>query len=510
MFKYYSLKVCLINSKPLRILKYFCNYILIIFSNSYVFTQSSINTDNIKEISHFNRNELSQNLLNNTYKSKFNFSFNINTIGNSGHSNIDNNAELYSHSKSTNLLSTRLEYSTPWLSLSLEPYTISYNGSFTNAPAPGTYNENNNHSFNNSTGKTKIGLRQSSLVLHYNGVGIGYGNMSHWWGPGFHSALALTNNAPSQETYVLGTFKDIKVGNFSFGSQIIAMPYKSKNGTQLYFSGLKAHISHHSDHAIITLGLHRTYLSGDFENLSTSTVSAHSWSLLDAAKLVIEPLFGQRKKDLSYTQPGTPGFDAWDELLTGFAKLSFPKLGLSIYGDVASDDNRGNLTDLWAHWDHTLGYQLGMTKNTKLDQYNIFTGIEFLTTRVSNTFNPKFYRGGESPNYYAKPIYDYFTYQGRRMGAHSGSSSDDLIFMLGLDNETSTTLLSFNKERHGIKSMTHPEHKTEYVFTYHRRLTSHQTAFITLEYEKIKNFGFIQDNISVSKLVWLGYSFTIN
>tara|TARA_Y100000590_G_scaffold397995_1_gene479999 strand:- start:20111 stop:21619 length:1509 start_codon:yes stop_codon:yes gene_type:complete len=502
--------VCLINSKPLRILKYFCNYILIIFSNSYVFTQSSINTDNIKEISHFNRNELSQNLLNNTYKSKFNFSFNINTIGNSGHSNIDNNAELYSHSKSTNLLSTRLEYSTPWLSLSLEPYTISYNGSFTNAPAPGTYNENNNHSFNNSTGKTKIGLRQSSLVLHYNGVGIGYGNMSHWWGPGFHSALALTNNAPSQETYVLGTFKDIKVGNFSFGSQIIAMPYKSKNGTQLYFSGLKAHISHHSDHAIITLGLHRTYLSGDFENLSTSTVSAHSWSLLDAAKLVIEPLFGQRKKDLSYTQPGTPGFDAWDELLTGFAKLSFPKLGLSIYGDVASDDNRGNLTDLWAHWDHTLGYQLGMTKNTKLDQYNIFTGIEFLTTRVSNTFNPKFYRGGESPNYYAKPIYDYFTYQGRRMGAHSGSSSDDLIFMLGLDNETSTTLLSFNKERHGIKSMTHPEHKTEYVFTYHRRLTSHQTAFITLEYEKIKNFGFIQDNISVSKLVWLGYSFTIN
>ncbi|MBH11042.1 MAG: hypothetical protein CMG74_11980 [Candidatus Marinimicrobia bacterium] len=502
--------MCLINSKPLRILKYFCNYILIIFSNSYVFTQSSINTDNIKEISHFNRNELSQNLLNNTYKSKFNFSFNINTIGNSGHSNIDNNAELYSHSKSTNLLSTRLEYSTPWLSLSLEPYTISYNGSFTNAPAPGTYNENNNHSFNNSTGKTKIGLRQSSLVLHYNGVGIGYGNMSHWWGPGFHSALALTNNAPSQETYVLGTFKDIKVGNFSFGSQIIAMPYKSKNGTQLYFSGLKAHISHHSDHAIITLGLHRTYLSGDFENLSTSTVSAHSWSLLDAAKLVIEPLFGQRKKDLSYTQPGTPGFDAWDELLTGFAKLSFPKLGLSIYGDVASDDNRGNLTDLWAHWDHTLGYQLGMTKNTKLDQYNIFTGIEFLTTRVSNTFNPKFYRGGESPNYYAKPIYDYFTYQGRRMGAHSGSSSDDLIFMLGLDNETSTTLLSFNKERHGIKSMTHPEHKTEYVFTYHRRLTSHQTAFITLEYEKIKNFGFIQDNISVSKLVWLGYSFTIN
>ena len=166
--------------------------------------------------------------------------------------------------------------------------------------------------------------------------------------------------------------------------------------------------------------------------------------------------------------------------------------------------------DLKAHWDHTLGYQLGFTKQTKVNQYNVFTGVEFLTTRVSNTFNPKFYRGGEPANYYAKPIYDYFTYQGRRMGAHSGSSSDDLIFMFGLSNETSTTFVSFNKERHGIKSMTHPELKTEYVLSYHRRLTPNHTTFITIEYEHIKNFSFIQNNISVSKLIWLGYSFSIN
>ena len=96
------------------------------------------------------------------------------------------------------------------------------------------------------------------------------------------------------------------------------------------------------------------------------------------------------------------------------------------------------------------------------------------------------------------------------MGAHSGSSSDDLIFILGLSDETSTILMSFNKERHGIKSMTYPELKTEYVLTYHRKMSQHHTAFITLEYEKIKNFGFIQNNISVSKLIWLGYSFSIN
>ena len=482
----------------------YCFFIIFV-SNSFIFSQYSINRDNIP---YLNRDVLSQYSIDKTHKADLKILYNV--IGNSGHPNIDNNAELFASGKRTNLLSARFEYSTPWLSLSLEPYTISYNGNFNNVPASGTINENNNHSFNNSKGNTKIGFRQSSLVLHYNGVGIGYGNMSHWWGPGFHSALALTNNAPSQETYALGTFKDIRVGDFSFGSQIIAMPYKSKNGSQLYFSGLKTHISHHSEHAIITMGFHRTYLSGDFGNLSTSTLSAQSWSLLDAAKLVIEPLFGQSKEGLSYTQPGTRGFDIWDELLTGFVKLSFPRVGLSIYGDVASDDNRGNLTDLSAHWDHTLGYQLGFIKTSKYDKYKVLIGGEYLTTRVSNTFNPKFYRGGEPPNYYAKTMYDYFTYQGRRMGAHSGSSSDDLIFLAGFDYDKTMVLFSYNKERHGIKSMTYPELKTEYVLSYNRKISNYHTAFITLEYEKIKNFGFIQNNVSVSKLVWLGYSFSIN
>jgi len=448
------------------------------------------------------------NPFNNKYG--FHYKFNINAISNTGHPNLDNNAELFAPGSSTKSLSARLEYSTSWLCFSFEPYTNSYNGIFNNVSAPGPYNVNNNHS-SNYIDKTEIGFRQSSLILHYNGIGVGYGNMSHWWGPGFHSALALSNNAPSQETYSLGTFKDIKVGDFSFGSQIIVMPYKSSLDTQLYFSGLKAHISHHSKNAIITFGLHRTYLSGDFQDLSSKTISTKKWSIFDATRLVVEPLFGQSKKGLDYTAPGTPGFDKWDELLTGFVSILFPKLKLEFYADVASDDNRGNLTDLIAHWDHTLGYQLGMIKNTKLYRYNIFVGIEYLTTRVSNTFNPKFYRGSSNTdNYYAKPRYDYFTYQGRRMGAHSGSSSDDLIFLFGIGTEKTNTYVSYNKERHGIKSMTHPELKTEYVMSLNRKISDNHSAFITLEFEKIKNFGFIQNNISVSKLVWLGYSFMIN
>jgi len=441
---------------------------------------------------------------------KFNISINTHFMTNTDHANVDNNAEFYSPGTSSRLISARLSYFSPWIIIELEPFSISHSGLFSQMPVAGTYQLTNNHVNDIITKNTNMGFRQSRIILHYNGIGIGYGQMSHWWGPGFHSALALSSNAPSQETYSLGTFKDINLGKFSVGAQIIAMPYNSSSDVQLYFSGLRAHLTYRSN-PIITVGFHRTYLSGDFGNLLSTTNAADSWTLKDAISLVIEPLFGQDKRNLDYTIPMTPGFDAWDEVLTGYVKLTFPDENLEIYADVASDDNRGNLIDLKAHWDHTLGYQLGFKKFTRFRGFSFFTGAEFLTTRVSNTFKPSFYRGSpNTTNYYSKAPYDYFTYQGRRMGAHSGSSSNDLIFIFGFGNETSITFVSWNKEHHGIKSMQHPEIKTELALTYHHTIYKHHSAFITLEYEKIRNYGFIQGEISESKLLWFGYSFSLH
>ncbi len=430
---------------------------------------------------------------------------NTDFISNSGHSNIDNAGELYSQGTFMEYYSLRFMYSNKWLSLDIEPYHKINKDFFDNSYSLGTYQANNNHIYNKTYEGRKIGLKDSKIIIHYNGFGIGYGNMHHWWGPGFHSSIVLSPNAPSQETYLLGTIKDIKIGNFSFGSQIIAMPYKSSSNEQLYFSGLKTYLSHHSNSMKITAGIHRTYLSGDFP---TGNIS--SWSLLDAASLVIEPLFGQNKKDLDYTIPGTPGFDIWDEILSGYIKLVFPKINLEFYTEIASDDNRGNFTDLLAHWDHTLGYMIGFKKYAKINKLKMFYGLEYLSTKVSNTFNPNFYRGNEPDNFYAKPMYDFFTYEGRRLGAHSGSSSDDLVFIYGLDNGRNILFFSYNKERHGIKSKVYPELKSEVSLTFYHNFNKSHRAFMTIEYEKIDNFGFFENNISISKLIWFGYSFSFN
>ena len=179
-----------------------------------------------------------------------------------------------------------------------------------------------------------------------------------------------------------------------------------------------------------------------------------------------------------------------------------------IYVDIASDDNRANLTDLKAHWDHTLGYQIGLTKQHKYNEKDLFFGFEHLSLRTSNTFNPKFYRGNPNAvSFYTKTNYDYFSYEGRRMGAHSGSSSDDMIVIFGFKNADQMFYISLNEERNGIKTMEYPQLKSELVASYQRKIHSEQKLSFTLEYEVINNFGYIANNKSKSMLFWLSYEY---
>ena len=451
------------------------------------------------------RYEKNESRLENPY---FNISFQTDVAINSGHPNIDNNAEFYALGKYSRLFSYRVEYGNRWINLELEPYLLSQKNRFNHDVPNHAFQFLNNHNQTMYINQNQMGFKQSRIIIHYQGIGIGYGNMSHWWGPGFHNSIALSSNANSQKTFSLGTFKDIYFGNFSFFSNIIVMPYENIDGVPIFFSGLKTHISYHSKSVIITLGLNRTYLSGDFQDyLSTNTRFIDEWTAIDAAKLVIEPLFGHSKKNKLYTVIGSPGYDLWDEILTGYMKLTFPKDRLELYLELASDDNRANYTDLIAHWDHTMAFLLGVNQYLRFGQKNMFFGLEYLKMFKSNT--EKFYRSYDYA-YYTRKQFDYFSYKSRMMGAHSGPSSDDIIIIFGVDNKNNMIFTTFNRESHGIKNVTYPEIKTEYSLTYQWKITQYHTAFITLEYEKIKNFRFHQNNFSISKLFWIGYSFSIN
>ena len=344
-------------------------------------------------------------------------------------------------------------------------------------------------------------------MIHFNGLGIGYGKMSNWWGPGFHSAIALSSNAPSRLTYVLGTFDNISLNKLSIGFQFLASPGENYLNQKIYFTGMKSQIIYDSDPKI-TVGFHRTFLSGDFPENSINNKTNSTWSFEDAIGLIFNPLFGQKKSSLSFTIPGTPGFDRWDEVLTGYIKLNFTDQNLELYIDLASDDSRANFVDLRAHWDHTLAYQIGFKKFFNFNKYVTFLGYEITSTIESNTFKSEFYRG--RPNiihYYSKPDYDYFTYNGRFMGAHSGSSSRDAIYIFGISNYKATCFLSFNNEIHGIKAEQFPEIKNEISLFLGYKYSINHSIFLNVESEKINNFNFKNNKISQSRMLWLGYSY---
>ena len=106
-------------------------------------------------------------------------------------------------------------------------------------------------------------------------------------------------------------------------------------------------------------------------------------------------------------------------------------------------------------------------------------------------------------------MYDFFTFDGRRMGAHAGSSSSDLFLYCGFKRYSSSLFFILSKEIHGIKSMTNPEIKREISILYQKEISKKSSIMINFENEHISNFQFYSSRYSKSNLFWIGYSYTI-
>ena len=106
------------NKKSLSIL-FFVHSIFfsqsIISSNKLAIPLNKIRYQFIEFINNDIRSPYKINTNKNIYNSNFNIEFNIQSASNSGHPNIDNSAEFYIPGSSSNLISSRIEFSNKWL-----------------------------------------------------------------------------------------------------------------------------------------------------------------------------------------------------------------------------------------------------------------------------------------------------------------------------------------------------------------------------------------------------------
>ncbi len=422
---------------------------------------------------------------------------------NSGHSNIENNSEFIARKYMNSYYNYSISLYSKYLYLKASPF-LKQNiiNSSNSSKTIGTFSYLNDKIPESNIVQKNLHLRQSTFAFHFKDIGLGVSNESMWVGPGFHSSLSMSNNSSGFKYYFMGTLRQKKINNFGLDVKYFISERRNLNHP-FFHNSLTSSLTYYSLPSI-TLGFNRTYLSGGFPNIS--------WSIKDASLLIIEPLFGS-DKDVSKSEIRNDDepvyWDPWDQLLVGFVNLYFPLSKTHLYIEIGTDDHRANLSDLKAHWDHSIGYIMGMKKFGVFGNEFIFLGIEFMSNKTTaNTLKSDFFRGDSSvPNFYSDSQYLYSSFDGRRWAAHSGSDSDDKIIMIGFINEKQSILFSYNYERRGVVTKNFPEKKNEVVLRLNKRFKKIALSFY-YENERIYNYNFQQNNnAKKSNVVGIGFDY---
>ena len=359
--------------------------------------------------------------------------------------------------------------------------------------APDIFNVLNNNRINTNKPYEKFGLRESTLFLHYNGLGFGISNANMWWGPGLHTSLTMTNNTTGFPYIMIGSIYEKKFKSVKYNFRYIFSKLDKISGDP-YYSALVFFLKFYNN-PTITLGFSRNYLSGGLPTDRRFTV----W---DAVKLPFEWLFIDTKEDKYPID--WEAHDRWDQTLSFFIDLYYSKPKINIYCEIGTDDHRQNWSDLRSHPEHNSAIIIGLRKFNLFNNNNIFSGFEY--ANIKQSFTHKFRGGG---HWWSSPYYAYSTYDGRRWAAHSGSDSDDLYIFLGIKNGNYLYMPAFNFERHGIVFGKKPEVKIEFKLNlyFHNKDYLYKIRF---EHEFINNIAFTSDDNQKNNAILIGIEKKLN
>ncbi len=402
-----------------------------------------------EELSQFNHNSQSHSTAFRPFyldkKDNFTISFHNELYYNNNASNQENMDLRYIGNGFGTFTSLRLSGYTDWIAFNFEPYTLVNNYTPTNS-----INRNRPFSRLNDAkspvNSNQVGLRKADIYFHYKGLGFGWSRDNMWWGPGLQGNLSMTNNTVGFDHFMAGTIRELRWKNIGvFGRYTFAELNKASDWQATYFTSLTGQITFYSEQTF-TFGLSRNYLTGGVD-------VGVPWTKADAQKVVFEDVFIKNLQKLDYT---VAGHDPWDQTMSGWFEMAFPKNKLKLYLEVGFNDNRFNLWDFFVHPDHAMATIIGFRKYGLLEHDDIVFGFEY-----ANLVKGRHHIFRATPNWYERSHYDDFSYEGRRWGAHSGSDSDDLLIYFGLMNERWAIVPAINFERHGVTSHRPPELKSE-------------------------------------------------
>ena len=284
----------------------------------------------------------------------------------------------------------------------------------------------------------KSGIREAQIYLHYNGLGIGYSNANMWWGSGYHSNLGMTNNTTGFQHLMIGTIKEQRIKDFGINFRYIFADSLKYNTAKPFFTAITSSITYYSE-PTITLGFSRSYLTGS--NRTSEIITRKEAMLIPFESLYLED----------------KSVDIWDQTLVGYLTLTFPKVGLVVFVEYGRNDHAWDKEDFIRQPDHTGASVIGLRKYGFFHNSHLVGGIEYV-----NLIKTKYWNDRISADWYDRWNFDYWGYDGRHWGAHSGPDSDDFYVYFGYMSDKLTVIPSFNYERHGVIDNKIPEREYEY------------------------------------------------
>jgi hypothetical protein len=293
------------------------------------------------------------------------------------------------------------------------------------------------------------GIREAQLYLHYNGLGIGFSNANMWWGSGYFTSLNMTNNTRGFPHLMIGTIQEQRIKDFGINFRYIFADSLKYNAAKPFYTAITSTITYYSE-PTITLGFSRAYLSGGHYT-GGETITRKEAMLLPFEQLYLED---------KQTNPEDPlsAVDIWDQILVGYFTMTFSKIGLVVFVEYGRDDHAWDKEDFIRQPDHTAASIIGLRKYGFFHNPNLVGGIEY-----ANLMKTKYWNDRKSADWYDRINFDYWSYDGRHWGAHSGPDSDDFYIYFGYMSDQLTIIPSFNYERHGVIDNMIPEREYSFI-----------------------------------------------
>jgi hypothetical protein len=268
---------------------------------------------------------------------------------------------------------------------------------------------------------TDIVMKRGYGVLSFLGLDLQIGKDSQWWGPGYHGALLLTNNA---EPFTLARLTNPQpvllpwifkyLGPFRFTFFATRLEKDRKDVPDPYLWGMRLNFK---PHPYIEFGLERTAILGGKGRSESLKTWWYSFT-------------GQAENKT--------GSGAGDQRAGLDVKLTLPfrLQPLQLYAEADGEDEAGGLPTKWA-------YVTGIYLPRLLNLERIGFRAEYATDHVP----------GHPNVWYRHHIYTAgYTYEGRIIGHHMGTDSNDFFLEISylIPEKNGKLSLFYDREEHNL------------------------------------------------------------